>query len=257
MYQITTQNKFLRKVAKADNQGSLFGRIKAGFADANDFASLQQATGIDPRDLQAMQQAGRDIQNWQAGKAVPGYDPLKSFATITKVTSNPTFSKGYAEWSKTRANHKWRPGLENALRYHDAMTYAQTNPSEFKALQKSRGMTPMNFIFDSTDNNYRFMKALNSPMGIFLNDKQRSQVRNNFGLMELIWRIKKFFSEFGNWRYQADPSELYRFNNWRPAQRPNINNTKATNPTVSANGSNTRTRKPLVKMPLEGAQGLK
>lgn len=264
MHQITTQNKFLRKVAKANSRVSFFDRVKAasnqakaGVEDIRDLVALQQATDVDPRDLQAMHRAGEDIQNWQAGKAAPGYNPLKSFETITKVTGNPKFSEGYAKWSKTRAGHKWRPGLDRALKYHNAMAYAQDNPLEFKALQQSRGMTPMNFIFDSADNNYRLMRALNSPLGIFLNDRQRSQARNNFGLMELIWRIKKFFSEFGNWRYQVDPSELYRFNIRRPTQRPSINNTKATNPTVNATGSATRTKKPLFKMPLEGAQGLK
>lgn len=215
-------NKFLQKRAavepnNTEHSQSLFGgmietgkaminKAKSMYDDAkmaNDLFGNVEAAG-------KFRDAGSRLQTYQAGKAAEDYDPASDVSYVSSVVNDPGFQKRYTAWSKNNKNHKHYNNLANIYSKRYALAHAAKNPEDFKKLQKFRGLGLSDYLFGSVQDNYDFLRMMNGPMGAFANADQRKQLRNNYGWLELLWRIKKFFSEFGNWRPVTNPADYYK-----------------------------------------------
>lgn len=201
-------NKFLRKRANSalDNlskddymhAANIFGINAKKLLDKEYIANQRQRIGN-------FYNAANRLKDYQAGNHADDYDPHQDMATVTNMWNSPGFADRVNKFTSAYPEHRWSGQFKSLGRNIGAMQSAIANPEHFKALNAARGMGLMDFLFDSYENNYKLMQAVNGPMGAWLNNDQRNMVRNNWGLMKLIWRIKKFFGEFGNWKYREDP----------------------------------------------------
>lgn len=216
MYQY---NKFLQKRANSrsavtqsptqtpDAQQGWWGRVRDNMSKAKLAYDLFGATGMDTASKFG-DAAGR-LQAYENGTAKEGYDPLYDMQTVSNTLESKDFQNRYANWAKDPVNRqkKWYNQLEYLQGRRDALRYAVRNPKDFRYAQKFQGMGLMDYLLGSASDNYNVMRIASGPLGKFMKPQQRTQLRNNFGLMKMIWRIKKFFSEFGNWRNVRDPED--------------------------------------------------
>lgn len=222
-------NKFLRKVAfdkLNDAERKLVGAelLPGVFSNSNPLtimlnrhrnAALTGINGvINARNNLHRYNAG--LWGSQAGDARE-YDPHNDVVTLSNFVNNKRFRNNY---NKVRT--KWLADPDGSYRKRiaqqidqiigmgDALGYAATNKTDFNKFNSFRGMGIWDYLFDSADNNYKLLQMANGPMGRFMSPEQAKHIRNNYGLMKGIWRVKKFFSDFGNWKPVDDPEVAAR-----------------------------------------------
>lgn len=187
-------NKLRPQVAARYNQAQL--------ADA-----LRARSGYTFNQVSNAMAAGNRLQAYQQGNHAKGYDPTEDMRNVSKFINNPKVQTNYNSWLPNNTNHPMAGTLRNVMAQRHAMQHAAKNPDAFKRFSQFRGMGLMDYLFGSAKDNYDLLRMANGPFGAFMNANQRNMMKNNYGLMKLIWRIKKFFSEFGNWKQQADPDD--------------------------------------------------
>ena len=248
MHRIITQNKFLRKLGNAPTAtnpqqqssgaqagggviGSIANGVKTLFTmdplDVYANSETMKGSGLTGADFRNAFDASQRLDAYSRGENLADYDPYPDIKHVYKVTGNDKALNSY------RSNRRYIQGLglpvdkiDRALSLNPAMKYAIDNPAEFKRARHMRDMSSIDYLFDDYRNNERDMRIANGPLGAFFNKQQRNKVRSNFWLMELIWRIKKFFAEFGNWQPTDDPSESWR-------SRGRVYNSAVTTPSSS------------------------
>lgn len=219
-----THNKFLQKRAAGNSPGPLtnffagLGHAVHTAQDANSMYKLLDGTGYNSSQLQHLQAASGRLRNYQAGTAPRGYDPTGDMDTVQRLMNHDRFVSNYNNMMKTDPENRVLNRFKQGYNNRHAFRYAAQNPEEFKKFQNFRGMGISDYLFGSTEDNYNLLRMANGPMGSFLSPEQRKKLRDNYGIMKLIWRIKKFFSEFGNWKNTPDPED-YRHTP-APANRP-------------------------------------
>ena len=141
------------------------------------------------------------------------YDPHKDITTLHNFINNPALRKNYNKVRQTWLNapkgsyqRRIAQQLDNAIGMGSALGYAANNKEAFNKFNSFRGMGVLDYLLDSADNNYKLLQYANGPMGsAFMSPEQIKKIKDNYGLMKFIWRFKKFFSDFGNWKYVDDP----------------------------------------------------
>jgi hypothetical protein len=191
-----------------NNQG-WFAQVKDRFDQAKLGFDLFGPWGLDR--AQQFGDATTRLQSYQNGTAVKDYDPLQDMNTVSNIMESDEFQNNYTKWASNPANKssKWYrqlADLNNNKRH--AFRYAVRNPKDFRDAQRFRGFGVMDYLFGSTADNYNMLRIANGPLAGLLSPEKRQQLRSNYGLMKMIWRIKKFFSEFGNWQDVRDPEHV-------------------------------------------------
>ena len=233
---MSTHNKFLQKRA-ADKSPGFFTNIAAQAKqvmdtaqDAKSLYQLLNGTGYDHTQIPYLQASARRLRDYQSGIAPQGYNPTRDMDTVQKLMNHDKFVANYNNMLKTDPENRVLNRFKQGYNNRHAFRYAAQNPEEFKKFQNFRGMGISDYLFGSTEDNYNLLRMANGPMGAFLSPEQRKKLRDNYGIMKLIWRIKKFFSEFGNWKNTPDP-ENYKYTP-APTNRP-AGTAPATTPTTT------------------------
>lgn len=205
-------NKFLRKYANTAPTPPK----QPGFWDSvgeswDNFMVGKDLFGwTSPKAAYDFKTAGDRLKAYQNGTAAKDYDPIPDMRYTGQVMSTPEFQKNYGAWSSDPANKKHRRynDLANIYAKRDAFNYAAKNPEHFKQALNYKGLGLTDFLFGSTQDNYNVLRLSKSPLRGLMNTDQLAQIDKNYWLMNMIWRVKKFFSEFGNWKDVKDPADF-------------------------------------------------
>lgn len=248
-------NKFLRKVAfdkLTDEERKLVGvTLLPGVFSNSNIATLpfiSQHRDAALTGINGVITARNNLHRYNAGlwgsKAgdAKDYDPHNDIVTLSNFVNNKRFRDNY---NKVRTNWLADPNgsykkriaqqLDQIMGMGDALGYAANNKDAFNKFNSFRGMGIWDYLFDSADNNYKLLQMANGPMGRFMSPEQAERIRNNYGLLKGIWRFKKFFSEFGNWKPVDDPEVAAR------GQQP-VDYTKLAKPYWSSPSANNSTQ---------------
>ncbi len=235
---MSSLNKFLQKRAfnKLDKKQQVeFGTTLLPGVFSEPGTNPVKAAGDAISGIKSVYGAKSRLDGFYAGtKPYDGYDPHRDVATLSNFVNNENLLKNWSRVSegwKTEPEGSWKrrlyPQITSMFDKRHALAYAAKNKSDFNAMQKFRGMGIADYLFGSADDNYKLLRLANGPMGAFLTQAQRNKIRNNYGLMKLIWRIKKFFSEFGNWKYASDPEHYSRNTTANIKPEPAVKSTPA------------------------------
>ena len=176
--------------------------------NAQDYMTLAGILGgadrtLGLRRLADLGPALRRLDKYRQNSHDRNYNPIDDIKKVNSYINTREYMSNYYNWAANEANVN-RPlynQLASLYNTRHAINYAANNPNDFNDLTRFRNIGVWKYLTGSVKDNEKLLRLLKTPMTGFLNKDQQSKVTRYLWLMDVIMRVKRFFSGLGlgNW----------------------------------------------------------